>query len=138
MPVVCPHYSICIDHGRPLNGLLSARGLIQVVGGMDLFFYIWSLLFLMGPRVGAGGIKPALWETTINLYVQCVVDDTIVWAAVAMWRVCFGMLAMFSWLEASTLALPPKNLTRLAFHAAHTLVFSITSVVDSGMMRHPS
>ena len=55
MPVVCPHYSICIDHGRPLNGLLSARGLIQVVGGMDLFFLYLELAFSNGTKGRGGG-----------------------------------------------------------------------------------
>ena len=54
-------------------------GLVQG-GGMDPYFYIWNSMFLAGPGVGGGGIQIPLWNETIRLHIQCVVDDTTVWA----------------------------------------------------------
>ena len=44
------------------------------------YFYIWNCLFLVGPGSGVGGIQILLWHEQITLHIQCVVDDTTIWA----------------------------------------------------------
>ena len=62
---------------QPTVGLVAAKH--PVCTHDSVCTHCRNSVFLAGPGTGQGGISLRLWDTTVQLYVQCVVDDATIW-----------------------------------------------------------